>query len=244
MMCRWYPSFRDTRAELMDDPASDPEKLEATLKQFGFINRVLSRTMTVLDLFVLRDMRKRGLSEYSVLDIGAGACDVPMALVAAARRRGLRLTVTCLDHDPRVVRYARTRTAGLPEITVQEGSAFGVREKYQYVICNHFLHHLTDQDLSRFLTGIYPVCEFRFVANDLLRSCWSVLGFRVFAALFLGNQSFARYDGELSIRKGFRPEELERLVQRSSWGDQARVYRLMPGRVCIVGTRQPDTAPG
>ncbi|TVR32923.1 MAG: methyltransferase domain-containing protein [Spirochaetaceae bacterium] len=244
LFSRWYPAQRSSAPELMDDPGSDRLQLEQTLGQFRLVNLLLSRIRSLLRRYVLRDMLARGVTHATVLDVGAGGCDVALWLLRAAERRGLSLSISCLDHDRRVLAYARRQVAEEPAIEVLDSSVFDIRGQWDYVICNHFLHHLNDQQVGRFLDLSYQICGRRLLANDLLRSHWSLFGFRVFAALLLHN-SFARSDGVLSIKRGFRPHELQRMVERSAWTNSpqshtdttARVLRLAPGRVVIVASR-------
>ena len=241
---RWYPPQRSSTLELMDDPASDSLQLEQTLRHFKLINLLLSRMRCLLRRYVLRDMLSRGVTHATVLDVGAGGCDIALWLRRQAERRGLSLSISCLDHDHRVLAFARRQVAGEPAIEVVGGSVFEIRGQWDYVVCNHFLHHLNDQQIVRFLDLSYQICGRRLLANDLLRSHWSLFGFRVFEALLLRN-SFARVDGVLSIKRGFRPHELRGMVERSAWRSGSRshsdsaasVLRLAPGRVVIVASR-------
>lgn len=238
----FYPQERSTAPEIMDDPGSDPELLERTLGQLVLVNRLLSRMRGLLRRHLLRDMAERGEPgrTWSVLDVGAGGCDIPIWLVRVAHRRGIALNITCLDHDPRVLQYARSRVAEYPEITLLEGSAFAIPGSYDYIICNHFLHHLTDDEIGRFLAAAHRACRRRLLVNDLLRSYWSLAGFQLFATLFLRG-SFARSDGLLSIRKGFRRRELSRIIAGSPWGapeTERIIGHALPGRLYCVATQR------
>ncbi len=239
---RWYPAQRSTQPELMDDLQSDPPELERTLSQMVLVNRLLSRRGTVLSRFLLDHVAEGPQREYRVLDLGAGGGDIAIWLARRARRRGLRLRITAADHDPRVVSFAERKCAGEPAVTVVQASAGAPLGEYDYVICNHLLHHLGDDEIPAVLHRIHDTGAIRFIANDLLRSYASLVGFRVLAALFL-HRSFARVDGEISILKGFRPDELLAFFRASPWGEGARVLSLMPGRLCVVADRKPGSAP-
>jgi 2-polyprenyl-3-methyl-5-hydroxy-6-metoxy-1,4-benzoquinol methylase len=236
MVFRSFPTDRETHPERMDDPTSDTARLERTLDQLTLVNLLLSRMRWMLRRWVIADMRKDRDRQYRILDIGAGACDIPRWIVRTARKKKISVRVTCVDHDPRVVQYARRRCAAERDIEVIQASAFDIDGSYDYVICNHLLHHLSDPDIARFLSIAHRVCTRRFVCNDLLRSNWSIVGFNIFAALFM-RDSFAREDGILSIRKGFRSDELKTMVHNSRWNGTGRVVAAFPGRLCIVGQK-------
>lgn len=243
---QWYPARRSQARELMDDTLSDPVLLQRTLDQFSLINRLFSRMRGLVRRCILEDIVARGTGPtgetISVLDVGAGACDIPLWLLAEARTRGIALEITCLDHDPRVVDYARRRTSREPAITVREGSALEIEGPFDYIMANHLLHHLTEPEIDRFLERSFRACRRRLLLNDLLRSYWSLAGFSLFATLFL-HRSFARTDGALSIRRGFRPLELQRLIDRSPWAG-ARLGTMLPGRICLAADKlSPEAIP-
>lgn len=231
-------AVRTGATELMDDPAADESLLLATVKQFDAINRLLSRSRTLISRYILDDAARRGLAEYTVLDIGAGGCDIAEWLVDAARRRGQCPRVICLDADPRIAAYARRRVAGSDSLEVVEAAAEDLPRlgPVDYVFANHFLHHLGDDEIARLLPAVASAARNVFVINDLKRSRLSHTGFTVLAALFF-RRSFALTDGRISIRRGFRRGELEDLIRRAGLGAaDVRVRSLFPGRLAVVGT--------
>ncbi len=241
-----YPPVRSREREIMDDPDSDRELLENTLRQFPRTNRLLSRMHHLLDRYFLRDMEARLKTHrvsrdktFTILDVGAGACDIPLWLAAQARKRGIPVDITCIDHDSRVVEFARERVAHDPDVTVQPGSALDIAGRYDYIMCNHVLHHLDDGEIRRFFQGTYHSCGRRILINDLLRSYWSIIGFWLFATCFL-RDSFARTDGIISVRKGFRRVEIEEIIATCPWSTPGTDYRIghtLPGRLYVVATR-------
>lgn len=249
---------RSGEKELMDDPAADEGLLLATVEQFGAINRLLSRSRTLISRFILDDAERRALAEYTVVDIGAGACDIGEWMVEAARRRGQRPRVICLDADPRIAAYARRRVAGTDGLEVVEAAAENLSRlgPVDYIFANHFLHHLDDDEIVRLLPAVSSAARNGFVINDLKRSRLSHVGFTLLAAVFF-RKSFALRDGQLSIRRGFLRGELENLIRRAGLGPgvqattgtesagaaagtrEVGVRSLFPGRLAIVGTEAP-----
>lgn len=230
----WYPRTRRTTPERMDDPSCDPELVKRTFRQLAVVNRLLSRVRTLLLRFVIRDAIERGVTQITVLDVGAGGGDVARWLVDAGARRGLRVRVTCVDPDPRAVALAAERLRGVDGCEVTLASVFDVRGRWDYVISNHVLHHLSDDQIVEMLDHSLSICSRRIVWNDLLRSRLSVIGFAAFSTVMM-RRSYGREDGLLSILRGFRPSELEALIDWTEWHTHACVGRLPPGRVYIVG---------
>ncbi len=228
---------RCTAPELMDNPHSDQHRLERTLRQFAAINRVFSRYRTVLRSRLLGDAAAAGLRRISVLDVGGGGGDIARWLTAAAARAGAEAEVTILESDARVAAFARRACAAYPQITIEEGSALelglnNASARYDYAICNHLLHHFSDQQLPALLRRMAAAARRRVIANDLLRHRPTAAAFALVASIFYP-RSFAQLDGTLSIRKGFLPEELRTALLRAELADHAGVYTLAPGRIVL-----------
>lgn len=219
---------RETGEEAMDLPDSDVDRLFRTLDQFGGVNRLFSRVRGLLRGTVLADMH-RGRA-FHLVDLGAGACDIPLWLLEEAGRRGLDLRITAVDADPRVVRYARERVGERAGLRVVEGDALDLEALggFDYVFANHFLHHLADEEVLQVLRESVRLAERGVVFSDLARSPWSYLGFWLVARGYRG--SFTREDGLLSIRKGFRRGDFD----REALPPGLRVRRRVPGRIQFV----------
>jgi 2-polyprenyl-3-methyl-5-hydroxy-6-metoxy-1,4-benzoquinol methylase len=226
---------RSSEPERMDRPDCDTRLLLRTIDQFQISNFLFSRYRAILRRWVLADMRPAPAREYHLVDLGAGGLDIPLWLLRQARREGLRLRITAVDNDARVVEHVRPRAGA--DIQLVCGDALAFLENVtdaDYIFCNHFLHHLPEAVMPGFIRSLARAARRRFIVSDLLRSPWSYLGYAVFAGLFL-RHSFARTDGLLSIRRGFRPEELEALAQTAPVGARIEVHRLARGRLVLVG---------
>jgi len=234
----WWPDFSRKlyQAELMDQPDSDGGQLRRTLRQFPLLNNSVSRVRFLLERYVISDMKRRGLRQVRILDVGAGGGDIARYLVLrAARAAGVRARIDCCEADPRVAAFARRACSSFEGIRVIERSVFDLSgPPYDYIINNHFMHHLTEAQLSAFLEFSREMCSGLMLCNDLERSRRSYLAFRALAPLLLRG-SFAAYDGALSIRRAYIVPELASLVAQSSWAGSARVGRLEPGRLFILG---------
>lgn len=219
----------------MDRPDCDRELLLRTIDQFRVTNRWLSRFRTILQRWVLDGMARAPAQDYHFVDLGAGGLDIPLWLVRRARESGLRLRVTAVESDARVIEHVQSRAGAAIRLVHGDALAYlGELRDADYIFCNHFLHHLPDEALPGFLRSLAGAARRRFIVSDLLRSGWSYAGYAVFASLFL-RRSFARDDGLLSIRRGFRPGELVELVRRAGLAGRAEVHRLAGGRLVLTG---------
>jgi len=220
---------RATDEELMDQPDCDLQHLYKTLDQFKGINILFSRVRGLLKQTVLADMQPG--RDYHLVDLGAGACDIPIWLLSEARRRGLRLTVSAVDADPRTIEYAKAKHSEVPGLQIMEADALKLDDlpAFDYLFANHFLHHLADPHLPGLFSDAHRLCRRGFVFSDLKRSAWSYLAFSVLARVY--RNSFARVDGLLSIRKGFRAED----IRRFSGPIPITVKTAFPGRIHVCG---------
>jgi len=220
--------------ELMDDPNCDEAKLLRTVRQFESINRLVSRYRTILRRWVLDDMQPE--REYHLVDMGAGGCDIDVWLLAVAQRCGLTLRITACDMDPRIIAYARSTFGHTSGLEIRETNLLTdpFDEPVDYVFANHFLHHLTSEEIIRLLQRWQPLVRRRMVFSDLLRSSTAYWGYSALSLLY--PNSFARIDGLISIRKGFLPEELAALADATT-SQNFSVHQLFPGRLvlCMEG---------
>jgi len=172
---------------------------------------------------------------YTLLDVGAGGCDIAINVVHEARQRGLKLKITAQDNDKRILPIAHQAIRDYPEIRIIEGNALDLHllGSFDFVFSNHLLHHLAWDDIRIFLDSIIAQTRLAFVMNDLKRSNWAYLGFTVFSGLLV-QRSFHFYDGRLSIRRGFLPEELRDFVRINFPNRAIQVVETYPARVVLV----------
>lgn len=224
------PSLRQRASdavELMDDPGCDPERLDRTYANFRFVNAVVSGWRGIYRREIRPELS--ATSERTLVDIGCGGGDVARALARWAARDGLRLGVTAIDPDARAHAYA----TGLPRMTgltfrralsselVAEGARF------DFVVSNHVLHHLTGEQLGGLLADSERLAAGRVLHGDIERSRFAYLGFGLGTWPFF-RRSFIRDDGLTSIRRSFTAAELRQVVP-PGW----RVTRERPSRLVL-----------
>ncbi len=233
------PDLRESLAqpEAMDSPLAEERRLLKTVRQFALLNRLFSRSRELLRRHVMADMLRSPGRVFEVLDLGSGGCDLALWFCRHCRRLGLQVRMTCLDHDPRLVAFARERCRAFPEIKVRQASAYelGSWPASDYIFSNHLLHHLERERIPGLLDLVAERTRRLFILNDLRRSRRAYVGYTFFSALFL-HGSYAFHDGRLSIRRGFLRPELQALVGRCRFAGRMRVLALAPARLLILGT--------
>lgn len=227
---------RSTDREWMDLHESDSHQLINTLKVFPWINRLLTPCHRLLRRYVLREMSLRPNRSWSLLDLGAGGCDLARWLTARSRNLGIELQVTCIDHDPRVVEYARGRCAGYNNIEIRNQNAATLgktEERWDFVFSNHFLHHLPDDEVVGVLAAVAKVARCRAVMSDIHRTRLNYWAYSSLLPLRLTN-SFAWHDGRTSIRKAFTVRDCELFLAKAGVASSSRVQVLQPGHLAVI----------
>jgi 2-polyprenyl-3-methyl-5-hydroxy-6-metoxy-1,4-benzoquinol methylase len=237
MKLPFLPSLRtrSSLSERMDAPDCDEPLLLRTVAQFASINRLVSRYRTLLSRWVLADMLREPDRQWHLVDMGAGGCDIDVWLLAQARRHGLKLRITACDLDDRIVRAARANWENEPGLSISKLDVLNdaVEAPVDFVFANHFLHHLSSDQIQVLIQKWVPQVRHRLIFSDLKRSALSYLGYAVLALIY--RNSFAREDGLISIQRGFRAQELRELAIRSNVPESAiRVDTLALGRLALL----------
>ena len=220
---------------MMDRPASFGE-LAGALRAITQLNRFFGgRRLT------LRHVRRLLAALpadrlVTVLDVGAGAADIPVALARWARRRGRRIRVLALDRDSATLTYARGYAAAYPEITLVQGDALALPVppgSVDIVISAMTLHHLQPEEAVRYLAEIDTVSRLGWVVNDLVRG--RVAHRLVWAATRLfSRNAMARHDGPMSILRSYTPSELASLCEKAGLFDVIVSHHPLLFRQCAV----------
>jgi 2-polyprenyl-3-methyl-5-hydroxy-6-metoxy-1,4-benzoquinol methylase len=240
MLDYFFPDMRlrnTTEKEKLEHPDADMQQLRCTIRQFKRINQMFSASSRLLRTHFFSIMEQDPQRIYTLLDVGAGGCDIAIRAAREARTRGLRLKITALDNDERIIPIASQAIRDYPEILIVRGNALDLSRlgPFDFVFSNHFLHHLAWDEMRLFLEQIIPRTRLAFVMNDLKRSNWAYLGFTIFSAL-LTRRSFHFYDGRLSIRRAFLPAELRDFIRDNFPNTPIKIVETCPTRIALVHT--------
>lgn len=216
----------DDAREAMDAADCDPARLARTYAQFRWVNPFVSgwREMYRRQIRPLLSLRH----PLTLLDVGSGGGDVSRSLAGWAARDGLRLDVTGIDPDARAHAFASSLPPmpGLSFRRALSSDLVAEGARFDFVVSNHVLHHLTPQELGGLLFDSERLCTARVLHADIARSRFAYLGFGVATAPFF-HRSFIRDDGLISIRRSYTPEELGGVVPAGWWVEAAVPSRLV-----------------
>ncbi|HEY3307282.1 MAG TPA: methyltransferase domain-containing protein [Desulfuromonadaceae bacterium] len=206
---------RRTELEFLDLPLESYgfKELEGSLADLTIVNRYLGNNRAVLKhLSKLMSDSERDL--FTVLDIGTGSADIPLALAGWARKAGKRVEITGIDNNPCTIEIARNRIGACPDIKLAVADCFDLPypgKSFDFVICSKTLHHFTNQQAVRLIKEAVRVARHGYLILDLRRSWVAYILIYILTRFFTRNR-LTRNDGPLSVLKAFTRDELAALA--------------------------------
>lgn len=234
--------------ELLDGPLDDPVALRGNLRDLRRVNRLLGGAdLSRRAVEALLDTRD---GAQSLLDVGTGAADIPLALLRAARRRGRRLAVVAADARPEVLHAARALAPGLDEVeglelVVADARALPYPDRsFDVVHASLLVHHLEPSEAVALLREAARVARRGIVVNDLVRARSHWVLARALVALSTRNR-YTRHDAPLSVRRAYTRMELRALLAAAGLRPVAEVDGLLGHRVAFAAVPiAPEVASG
>lgn len=227
--------------ELLDGPLDDPAALVGNLRDLRRINRWLGGVALSADAIEALTADRAGLS---ILDVGTGGADIPVALLARAGRSGT-LRIVGLDSRPEVLAAATLADRAVTEtdgLTLQVGDGRSLPypdDAFDVVHASLVLHHLDGDDGAALLTEMARVGRLGIVINDLQRSRLAWLGAWLVGHVLTRNR-YTRHDAPLSVRRAYRVEEALALVRGTGLVPVRTIRGLFRHRYAIAAMRPPD----
>jgi ubiquinone/menaquinone biosynthesis C-methylase UbiE len=187
------------------DGELEPEALDGTLRDLARINRRLGGIAISRRAIATLAGPTRSLH---VLDVGTGAADIPLALLADGR--GPVGRVTGIDSRAEIVDWGRARHPGALglELAIADGGSLPFPDRsVDLAHASLVLHHLDPVAASQLLAVMARVARFGVVVNDLDRRAHGWVGAWLLGHLCTRNR-YTRHDAPLSVRRAYRPEEV------------------------------------
>jgi SAM-dependent methyltransferase len=202
-----FTPTRRHRREILDDPSIPPALRERSLQDVRRSNVVFGGRRAMLA--VLRRVLPRLAPRCTLLDVGTGLADIPIAARTLATRTGVLVEVFGVDEAPSLARAARPLLDGSACADVRRLPFGGA--SVDVVTCSQLLHHFADDEVPTVLRELDRVARRFVVVSELRRSWLAACGFWI-AAWPLGFHRITRHDGFVSVLRGFTADELARHV--------------------------------
>jgi hypothetical protein len=208
-------SSRATAIEFLDQPDCEPALAAASYRFMETVNCRFGGICTVQRFLAAETAGRHDGSPLRILDIGSGSCDIPLAVSQWARAQGIPLHFTCLEMADHAVNIAREQLAraGNPDVQLLQEDAFihQPAEPYDYAVASMCFHHFSNAQILTLLQKLRGFVLNSVLINDLRRSRLASLLVRLPLA---GMPSGVRHDAQLSIRRGFKVNELSTLLRQ------------------------------
>ncbi len=145
------------------------------------------------------------MKELSLLEIGSGGGDVPLAAKRALKHDGIALNVTLLDR-----RWTHLPANSAPSVC---GDAVRLPFRdgaFDVVSCSLFAHHFDPEPLRNIVVEALRVSRRAVLINDLIRSRLHVL--LVYLGLPLFRSRLTWHDAPASVRAAYTIREMQSIL--------------------------------
>jgi 2-polyprenyl-3-methyl-5-hydroxy-6-metoxy-1,4-benzoquinol methylase len=227
---------RSTDLERMDTDCADFDDYARCLRDLTRVNRT-TRTYAPTLGWLASQAPAPG-DRLSVLDVAFGQGDMLRRIADWAARQGFQADLAGIDRNPWAARAAEAATPG-GGIRFETGDIFGIdpARRFDFIISAQFTHHLTDDEIVQFIRWMERTAVRGWFISDLHRHWFPYYGFPLLARAAFWHR-FVRTDGQVSIARGFRPEEWRVLVERAGVDPAAvEIAERVPFRLCVGRVR-------
>lgn len=218
---------RSMATEYLDRPDCDAALAVASYRFMEIVNRYFGGMAPVRRFLAAATANGRAVDPLRILDIGAGSCDIPLAVSRWARTRGVVLNFTCLDTGVHAAAIAQRKLARAhdPAVHLLQEDIFSHQpaHPYDYAVASMCFHHFSDARIVALLQKLRGFVRHGMLVNDLRRSRRALLAAGLLSA---ASPAGVRHDALLSIRRGFKVGELEALLQQV----EGATVRVKPAR--------------
>ena len=198
---------RSNAPEWMDDLEMEGPQLRSTLETLARINAFLGGDG--VSLKGIKHLKKSAAlkEDMHIIDLGCGEGAQLRLLARYSRKNKLKWRFTGVDANADCINFARERSANYPEIEYLQADVFEWdMPSCDIVLATLFMHHFTDEQIVAMVNASTPKVSVGWIVNDLHRN-QIAYGLFWLLGLFIRNKMI-RHDGLLSIKKGFKKEEL------------------------------------
>ncbi len=233
---------RTDATELLDGRLDDPRTLAGNLRDLRRINRWLGGvSLSAGAIEALAAHRP----DLTLLDVGTGGADIPVALLERAAARGRQWTVVGLDSRPEILAAAVLArpdlavTDGL-ELHVGDGLSLPYADKaFDVAHCSLVVHHCTPVEAVGLFREMSRVARSGVVINDLDRTRLGWVGAWLIGHLLTRNR-YTRRDAPLSVQRAYRPVEVAEMLRAAGLTPVRRLRGSFGQRYAIAAVATPD----
>ena len=232
-----FERFRQRSHELenIDKGTYTPEEYEGCLIELQRVNEWLGDAKALRGS-LLKEIERRNLRSFSVLDVGAGSGELLRVAALWARETNRRALLIGLELNRRSAQAILEESTEFPEITSVQGSGLVLPlpdASVDFAISSLTLHHFDDEGAVSILREMGRVARLGIFVIDLHRNPTAYFFYTTLGRIILHNR-LLREDGALSILRSFIPDELEKLGRQAGLNNVS-VEKHFPSRLVLSG---------
>lgn len=193
--------------ELLDNDEGTSAEIATSFRDLRLINRWFGGISTSRSL-LRQAMLNVAIDRAKLLEVAAGdAYSIRQAV--RSLNHSSHITITALDRNS-------SHIEGNGDIKTVVGDALQLpfaNDSFDFVSCALFLHHLSSDEVIRFVTEALRVSRHAVLINDLRRSPVHL------ALVYIGQPLFrsriTRHDSLASVRQAYTPVEVRELLAKT-----------------------------
>lgn len=209
-----YLDKRSGAKEYLDMPDMAEDDILESFSFIRFVNRYGGGYKAIRTALatVLHSWPKE--RRVDVLDVGCGPGDMANAISEWGRDSGFSIRYRGVDNNSRIIKLANALTK-IEGIEYSAGDIFdGNLPEADIVVASMVFHHFGEDEIGEALSNLLAKSRHALIINDLARSL-ALYSICYLLTRFVKNK-VSRNDALLSVRKGFRIEEIQALLDKSN----------------------------
>jgi SAM-dependent methyltransferase len=202
--------------ELIDRPGLGRALLHEELQMLENLNRRTGGHHLILD-YVQRLLGSTPPKSLSILDLGTGSADIPRTIAAWARKKKIAVTITAVDGNSEILRFAKESCRDWPEINFAQHDLRSLpfaENSFDLVLCSLAFHHFDAADAVTILRRIQELARVGYAVNDLRRNWPAIWSTELLVHTVIRSKIF-RHDAPQSCRAAFTVRELQTLAEQA-----------------------------
>jgi len=203
---------RVTGPEILDQRLFPEWLASQSYRELTTIHRLVGNTS-----YLISALRRNPYPVKRILDVGCGHGGLLKEISKRLKVEGLGVDIS----PPKL--------SAVP--ILKADAAFDPLPKADVAFPTYVAHHVSEANLVHMIRNIGKSSP-RFILLDVVRHWIPLALFRMFVAPFVS--SITRADGQTSIRRGYKPEELEAVVTKAIAGTNAKFHHS----ISLLGLRQ------
>lgn len=227
---------------MLDTQMNDTAELAANLADLRTVNRWLGGYRSIIRTIAptLPTGSRQPGTPITLLDVGTGSGDVPLALRSWAARQGIAMRFYAADLLRDVLQQAQGYTNHTVPLICHNALATPYPDAtFDILTCHQTLHHFDPPQAVTLLRELARTARHVVIISDLRRSWAGYVGAHLLA--LVQRSAMSRHDGPLSVLRAYTPAEAARLARNAGVSATVAPDGLFRMTMVITPTSVPES---